>query len=375
MIRFGIDNLIDTNFAALSGQRVGLFTNLCAVDARLMTTYDIFRTSDAVNLAAIFSPEHGLAGMVADGVKVDSGVDPLTGLPLYSLYGETFRPTADMLAEIDVMVCDIQDIGVRYYTFLWTVTHIIEACGEYGVPVIVLDRPNPLGGDIVRGGGLDAKLASLVGRYDIPIQHGLTMGEATTMINALYNPHPAQITVIRCEGWERAQDWAQIGRPFVPPSPAMPHISTARHYPGSCLIEGTTLSEGRGTSLPFEVVGAPDVDSTATADALNALNLAGMRFRPYRFQPTASKHAGVACGGVQVHITDAARFDALAGWLAVLGVMRPHYEWKEAHFDRLIGDTETRAMIDAGEPVDAIIGRWAGFLDDFAHKRRDYLLY
>ncbi len=381
MLSFGVDRLVDDNFAPLKGERVGLFTNLSAVNRDLTTTYDLFHTAKGVNLTALFSPEHGFAGAVADGVSVQSSIDTQTGLPVYSLYGDTQRPTPDMLRDVDILVCDIQDIGIRYYTFLWTITHILEACGVYNVRVMLLDRPNPLGGLTVRGGGLHAELASLVGRYAIPIQHGMTLAEVATLINNTWNPHPAQITVVPCEGWMRDITWPQTGRAFVPPSPNMPHFSTVMQYAGACLVEGTTLSEGRGTALPFEIVGAPGVDGAPSVDGahiaqvLNALNLEGVRFRPHQFQPNASKHAGKLCGGVQVHITDPRTFDALNTWLHVLVVMRPYFDWLPAHFDRLIGDSETRHLIDAGEAVSVITARWHTFEDAFKTQREAHLRY
>jgi len=365
-VKLGIDQLVANDFAPLKGLRVGLFTNLSAVDSRLIPTYDLFRLSDAVQLVALFSPEHGLAGAAADGVQVASGIDIKSGVPIYSLYGESYRPTPAMLADVDIIVCDIQDIGVRYYTFLWTITHILEACGEYGVRVMLLDRPNPLGNHM-DGSGLEPEQASLVGRYPIPIQHGMTLGELVSMINALWNPTPAELTIIPYEG---EPTW----KLFVPPSPNMPHLVTAQHYPGACLIEGTTLSEGRGTALPFEIVGAPGLDSWELATQLNALDLPGVRFRPHQFQPTASKHTGQLCGGVQVHILDAQVYRPLLVWLHVIRQMRPYFEWLP-HFDRLIGDTSTRQKLDAGISVDEITSEWVIFLDKFDAKRQPYLLY
>ncbi|MFW5708852.1 MAG: exo-beta-N-acetylmuramidase NamZ domain-containing protein [Chloroflexota bacterium] len=384
-MRFGIDRLIDDDFAPLRDQRIGLFTNLSAVNRDLATTYDVFRQADRVNLTALFSPEHGLAGAVADGVAVASDVDPRTGLTVHSLYGTSYRPTHEMLTGLDVIVCDIQDIGVRYYTFLWTLTHILEACGEFNVPVMVLDRPNPLGGHI-DGGSLDLSLASLVGRYPIPVQHGMTLGELALLINDTWNPAPALITVVTCDGWSRQQTWDEIGRTFVPPSPNMPRYVTALHYPGACLIEGTTLSEGRGTPLPFEVVGAPYIDAWALADAINALPLHGFRARPHQFTPTASKYSGQLCGGIHLHVVDTRTYRPLVTWLAILGLIRHMYPDQFAwlpvhqpdglqHFDRLIGSAETRTLIDRGEALTDLTVGWNDVRHAFVELRRPYLLY
>jgi uncharacterized protein YbbC (DUF1343 family) len=275
-----------------------------------------------------------------------------------------------MLADINLMVCDIQDIGVRYYTFLWTLTHILEACGEQGVPVLILDRPNPLG-DYIDGGGLEPELASLVGRFPIPIQHGMTIGELALMVNDLWNPTPAEVEIMRCDGWNREGcRW-----PFVPPSPNMPHLSTALHYPGACLVEGTQLSEGRGTALPFEIVGAPFIDGFTLAEALNSLPRAVAR--PHAFQPTASKFAGEICSGVQIHMLEG--FRPLEVWLRVLHTIRHLYpdqfEWIPYHFDRLIGDTTTRQQIEDGVSVEDIVAGWQDFHQAFREQRAPYLLY
>lgn len=389
-MRFGIDRLKDNSFRALQGKRVGLFTNLPAVDRDLVSTYDVLRQAQDVNLAALFGPEHGFAGMAADGEHVSSTTDPRTGLPVYSLYGETMHPTASMLEGINVMVCDLQDIGVRYYTFLWTLTHVLEACGAHGAAVMILDRPNPLGAT-VDGGTLDPALASLVGRFPIPIQHGMTIGEMAQLVNARWNPSQADVTVIPCDGWQRQQRWDSIGRAFVPPSLNMPHFVTALHYPGACLVEGTILSEGRGTPLPFEVVGAPFIDAWDLAAALHRLELPGVRFRPHLFKPNASKYKGETCSGVQVHITDMTDYRPLLVWLHVIQTIQQLYPddfaWLPQetfsdqtasglqHFDRLIGSAEVRSQLDSGELVDAIIAGWPAFHQQFRQDAAPYLLY
>lgn len=380
---FGIDRLVANHFQPLLGRRVGLFTNLSAVNQAMLTTYTLFARHDSIDLRAIFSPEHGLAGMAADGETVASTIDSRTGLPVYSLYGESYAPTAEMLADIDVMVCDIQDIGVRYYTFFWTISYILEACGQHSVEVMILDRPNPLGGGL-DGGPLDPALSSLVGRFSIPIQHGMSLGELAQMINAHWNPTPAQLTVIPCATWQRSMQWPVTGRPFIPPSPNMPRFSTVMHYPGACLIEGTTLSEGRGTTLPFEIVGAPYLDPQALADSINAHRLEGIIARAHYFRPTASKYSGDVCGGIQLHITSNHKFRPLSAWLTILGIIRKQYPtdfaWLPAengiqHFDRLIGDTNTRHLIDSGASFNDICLDWVTFHTEFIALRKPYLIY
>ena len=388
-MRIGLEKLRSDNFALLQGKRVGLMTNPSAVDHQLRSTYDIFSQSDDVNLTTLFGPEHGLAATAPDAISVDHAVDTRTGLPIYSLYGKTYRPTPDMLDNLDVMVCDIQDIGVRFYTYIWTISYILEACGEQGKEVVILDRPNPIG-DRIAGGSLEEGMASFVGRFDIPIRHGMTVGELSQMINERWNPSPCALTVVACEGWRRTTLWSNTGREFVQPSPAMPNFTTALHYPGACMLEGTHLSEGRGTSLPFQCVGAPYIDGNRLSEKLNAQNLAGVRFRPHAFLPYSSKYAGEACYGVQLHITDVELFDPLSAWLATIIEIKTTYpkqfKWlppipaehkrsPQWHFDRLLGSKKYRHMIDSGASVHDLMAEWPNYCDEFCEIRKPYLIY
>ncbi len=390
-VKIGLEVLVEDEFKPLAGKRVGLFTNPSAVDSSLRSALSRFKAAAAdgkITLTAIFAPEHGLDAAAADGVKIASSSDG--DLPVYSLYGESQRPTPAMLEKVDVIVCDIQDIGVRYYTFAWTITHILEAAGERSVEVLILDRPNPLGGVTVEGSPLDPALASLVGRCSIPIRHGLTLGELAQVFNARWSAKPAPLEVIPCEGWRRSILWNATGLTFVPPSPNSPHLDTIWQYPGACLIEGTNLSEGRGTPLPFEIVGAPFIDGVVLADQLNGQNLAGARFRSHSFEPTTSKWSGERCGGLQVHITDLAAWRALRVWLSVIVAVKTLYPDQFAwlapgtsgveagqvfHFDRLIGSSEVRPRIDAGQPLDDLLAAWEKFAHAFEVDRWSYLLY
>jgi uncharacterized protein YbbC (DUF1343 family) len=376
-MKLGLDRLQEEEFRSIRGKRIGLMTNPSAVDSRLVSAYDVFRQAKGIQLAAFFGAEHGVKASVADGEHIHSTIDALTGLPVYSLYGASFRPAAEMLADIELMVCDIQDIGARYYTFLWTMSHLIEVCGELGIPVMILDRPNPIGA-AVRGRGLEAKFSSLVGRYDIPIQHGMTLGEMLSYLNAKYNSKPAELNVMEIEGWPRNQYWNETGLTFVPPSPNMPHPVTAYHYPGSCLVEGTNLSEGRGTVLPFEIVGAPFLDGSKLADSLNAYNFAGIRFRAHSFCPSASKYAGQACEGIQAHIINLQSYDPLKTWLGAIREIRQTYpeqfEWN-THFERLIGSDTVRQAIDIGASVESIMAGWADYCAEFQRETLPYLHY
>ncbi len=391
IVKPGLEILCEGEFAALAGKRVGLFTNPSAVDRSLRSTASLFKEAAAAGkfkLTALFAPEHGLDSSAPDGRKIESSKEG--DLPIHSLYGDTQRPTPDMLADLDVIVCDIQDIGVRYYTYTWTVSHILEAAGEHNVAVLILDRPNPLGGTQIEGPALDPALSSLVGRFSVPIRHGLTLGELAQMCNERWTPKPATLTVIACEGWARATQWETSSLTFVPPSPNMPHLETVYQYPGACLIEGTNLSEGRGTALPFEIVGAPYVTGAALADHLNKLDLPGVRFRPHSFVPTTSKWSGERCGGVQVHITDQNQWHALRVWLNVIQAVKKLYPDQFAwlppgasgveagtvyHFDRLIGSSAARECIDQGGSLDDLIGSWEHFSHAFEVDRWSYLLY
>lgn len=385
-LRTGLDVLVRDGFKPLAGKHVGLFTNPSAVDSLLNSALSLFKAAAArrqINLVALYLPEHGLDAAAPEGEQIPSS--SAGALPVFSLYGATRRPTSPMLAGVDVLVCDIQDIGVRYYTYPWTLTHILEAAGEYGVEVLVLDRPNPLGGIVVEGAPLDPALDSLIGRFSVPIRHGLTLGELALCFNARWNPTPANLDIIPCEGWLRSMTWDTTGLPFVPPSPNMPHLSTVEQYPGACLVEGTNLSEGRGTALPFEIVGAPFIAGAALAEHLNALNLSGVRFRSHAFQPTTSKWNGQRCGGVQVHITDAVQWNALDVWLQVIVAIHAlypnHFTWLPPaengihHFDRLIGTSEVRQRIEAHQPLDDLFATWRAFAHEFEAERQPYLLY
>jgi uncharacterized protein YbbC (DUF1343 family) len=289
-----------------------------------------------------------------------------------------------MLADIDLLVCDIQDIGVRYYTFAWTISIAMEAAGAAGVEVMILDRPNPLGTAIDGAPGSDA-FASLVGLHPVPVQHGLTLGELMRVVNAHWNPTPARLRVIACEPGARLDAWEASGLPFLPPSPAMPHLSTVRHYPGACLLEGTNLSEGRGTALPFEICGAPFIDAERLADHLNTLGLPGVRYRPHVFTPTASKYASEMCFGVQAHLTGP-DYRPLAAWVAVIQAIRHLYgddfAWLPPYpgtnmrpFDRLARGEALREHIDANRPRAELTARWDAAADDWREFRRDALLY
>lgn len=379
----GLDVLRRDRFAQLSGRTVGLLTNPSAVTYDLVSAYDVFRMAPDITLGALFGPEHGFAAAIADGEHIDSGRDALTGLPVYSLYGETQRPTADMFNEIDVLVCDLQDIGTRFYTFAWTIMYALEVAGAANLDICILDRPNPLGAR-VDGPLVEHGRESIVGGAPVPIQHGLTLGELAQMYNTHWNPTPANLSVIRCQNYQRDQAWESTELTFITPSPNMPTLTAARHYPGSCLIEGTNLSEGRGTSLPFEITGAPFVDGRLLAEHLNAQEEPGVRYRPHAFTPTAGKFAGQVCYGVQAHITGQ-DYRPLRAWVGVIMAARSlfpnDFAWREPHqpgglpFDRLTGGETLRRQIERGDSLTDLAAAWDQAAARFREESHPFWLY
>jgi uncharacterized protein YbbC (DUF1343 family) len=382
-VRTGLECILHECSDLIRGRRVGLVTSASAVTADLVPAVDALLA--ICTLTALFGPEHGVGAHEADGAQVASSIDTHTGLPLYSLYGETKRPTAEMLANVDLLLFDIQDVGARFYTYIWTMSYVLEAAAENGVPVIVLDRPNPINGLILEGPLLEPGCASFVGRYPIPLRHGMTVGELAQLFNAEQGLH-ADLTVLPMEGWQRGTWFDQTGLPWVPPSPAMPKLETAIVYPGTCLLEGTNVSAGRGTATPFELVGAPWIDAYHLSAALNDEHLPGVRFRPASYIPWSAKHEGATCHGVYLHVLDREAFRPLSAGLHVVSTLRSlwprAFEWlrtsregRPPHFDLLIGNGWARSWIDEGRPVDEISAQWEDTLAQFGHLRGPYLLY
>lgn len=374
-MRTGLDRLATHSKlgAELRSARVGLLAHPASVDRRLI---HVRRVLDAigVRVAVVFGPEHGYGGEAQDMVGVSDGRD-LFGTPIRSLYGERFEdlsPRADDLAAIDVLVIDMQDVGSRYYTFVWTAVLALRACARAGVRVLVLDRPNPIGGDAgrIEGRRQIRELCSFVGLEPLPIRHSLTLGEIVAWRAEREGVPRELVGLLAVGGLDRAQHASAWDRPFVMPSPNMPSYATALVYPGGCLVEGTNLSEGRGTTRPFELVGAPWIDGARLADDLHALSLPGFRARPVTFLPTFHKHAGQACGGVQVHVTDAMTFQPVATYAALIAAAHTQdpdrfrfrtdkYEFRDdvPAFDLLTGSVETRERILRGDrPADIAAG-------------------
>ncbi len=377
----GIEVLLASRLDLLRGKRVGLVTNATGLDSRLRSDVDRFAAHADFTLAALFGPEHGVRGDVQAGDHVASSRDAATGLPVHSLYGEHREPAPAMLAGIDVLVFDIQDVGTRFYTYPYTLAGVMRAAKRAGIPVIVADRPDPLGGVLVEGPVLDPALASFVGMFALPIRHGMTIGELATLFNAEFGIG-ADLHVVTMQGWRRGDEPLRGALPWVPPSPNMPTPDTVLVYPGMGLLEGTNVSEGRGTTRPFEIFGAPWVDAQALADHLNAQGLPGVRFRPAWFTPTFSKHAGKACAGVQLHVTDRAAFRPVRTGIAVLKALHDLHPKDFAFlpgdppfFDRLAGVGWLREAVARGDSLDAIEMRWALALTEFKALRQHYLRY
>ena len=376
MVKTGLDILVHEQAHLLANQRVGLVSMPAAVLPDLTLSLDALRSAD-IHVTALFGPEHGFSGAALDGVQLGNVTDPRTGLPVYSLYGAINEPTADMLANVDVLVFDMQDVGVRFYTYLSTLFHVLRAAGKMGKPVFVLDRPNPITGNIIEGGPIAPGFESFVGIVNIPIRHGMTLGELANYMNTEH-ALDANLHVIEMQGWQRETWFDETALPWVPTSPAMPHLSTATLYPGICLLEGTNLSLGRGTALPFEVCGTPWLDGYALAEAMNDLQLPGVRFRATFFTPTVSNHARSECRGVQVHITDRDSLRPVEMALHLIAVARclsgDAWAWNP-HFERLAGGSGVRSALDAGTTVTEITAGWEESISAFVDQRKKYLIY
>jgi uncharacterized protein YbbC (DUF1343 family) len=383
----GLEVVVERRPALLRGRRLGLLAHQASVDSRLRHAARLLADLPRARLVRLFAPEHGLWGAAQDHVAISSTRDHATGLPVISLYGRRRVPTASMLKGLDLLVVDLQDVGSRYYTFVWSMALAMRACARAGVPVLVLDRPNPLGGIALEGNVPDPAFASFVGLYPLATRHGMTIGELAGYLNAEHGLG-CDLLVVPMGGWRRRMLWEDTGLPWVAPSPNMPTPDTARVYPGGCLIEGTNLSEGRGTTRPFEWVGAPYLDAHRYAAALEAVHLPGVRFRPVRFRPTFHKWAGRLCGGAQVHVTDAARFKPFLTGLAVIDTARrqargrfawrrPPYEFERHRLpiDILCGTDRVRRALQRGVPLRAVERGWQPGLDQWARRRAPWLLY
>lgn len=374
MIRPGISRLLDQRQELIAGKRIGVFTNQTGVLPDLTPIGTAL--GRVAQVAAFFAPEHGLLGAAAHGEDIADAADR-SGVPIYSLYGPDMDSLPARLADLDALVCDIQDIGCRFYTYVWTLTQLMEAAAGASVPIIVTDRPNPIGAQ-VEGPGVEAPYRSLVGLHNVPIRHGLTIGELALLVNREASIG-CDLTVVPCDGWKRDMTWGETGLPWVAPSPNMPAPETAVLYPGTCLLEGTNVSVGRGTARPYEWLGAPWIDAVALASALNDLGLPGLRWRPLQYLPCAAPYAGELCEGVQPHVVDGATARPVAAGVALTAAIRHMYPtrfvWDVTHFDRLAGSAGLREQIDAATALPEISASWQANEQRFGAIVREVQLY
>ena len=385
-VRLGSEQLLTSGM--LKNKRVGIVSNPASIDAKFQHIVRVLAETPEVGLAAIFGPQHGFRADVQDNmIETAHASDPSRGVPVYSLYSETREPTAEMLKGLDALVVDLQDVGSRIYTFIYTMANCLRAGRKHGVPVIVTDRPNPIGGDTVSGPTLVRGFESFVGQFPIPMRHGMTIGELARFFNDT-GGIGADLTVVPMEGWQRGMYYEDTGLPWVMPSPNVPTVESAVVYPGTVLFEGTNVSEGRGTTRPFELIGAPWVDAEALAEKLRTYDLPGVHFRPVVFEPTFQKHARQACGGCQIHVLDRREFRAVESAVAVLVEIRtqnpsafqwrqPPYEYEhdKMPFDILAGSSQLRQQIEAGLPVRTIYYSWLQDHERFRIERQPFLLY
>ena len=385
-VRSGLDQLL-ARPGSLKGRRLGLIANPTTVTSDLVHGALALRSARAFKLTTLFGPEHGIWADAQDLIHVEDSRDAATGLRVYSLYGKRLAPSAEMLAEVDALVYDVQDVGSRYYTFIYTMLHAMEACAAHGRAMVVLDRPNPIGGDDLDGNVLQPGWESFVGRHPLAVRHGMTAGELALMFKD-ERRIAVDLRVVQMRGWRRKMVFEDTGLPWVLPSPNMPTVDTAFVYPGGCLIEGTNLSEGRGTTRPFELVGAPWIDAWALARDLTKEKIPGVAFRATWFTPTFQKHAGVSCGGVQLHVTDRKKFPAFLAYTLIIHHARrqapsrfawrdPPYEYEQVKrpIDILCGSDAVRRALDEGVSPRRLASGWKKELTAFRKRRARYLLY
>lgn len=371
----GIDVLERDNFAKLAGQRVGLITNHTGTNYRGVSTVKLFHDAENVNLVALFSPEHGFAGKL-DQAHIGDDQDATTGLKIFSLYGDTKAPTAEMLDGVETLVFDIQDIGARFYTYISTMGGAMKAAAKHGIQFVVLDRPNPIDGVTVQGPVLDVGSESFVGYHTIAVRHGMTIGELAGMFHQEMDLE-LDLTVVKLEGWNRGEMFDSSGRLWINPSPNMRSLTQAVLYPGVGLLETTNLSVGRGTDTPFEVIGAPWIDPVELAQELHKHAADGVRFVPIQFVPDASKHSGETCGGINIVITDRNSFHPLETGLLLAVTLRKLYpdHWETKRLNRLLSSEKIYRAILAGKSVDHLRDAYREELNDFISRRKEYLLY
>ena len=387
-IKLGLERLLEDQSHLVRGAKVGLICNQASVDHRLRHAADLLHEHPEIQLQALFGPQHGIRGDVQDNmIETAHSRDPQTGLPIHSLYSETREPTEAMLKDLDVLVFDMQDVGCRIYTFAYTMANCMVAARKFGKKVIVCDRPNPITGEQVAGNVLEPEQTSFVGQFAIPTRHAMTLGELAKLFNEHFGLG-ADLDVIKMDGWERDYWHDQTDAPWVMPSPNIPTLDSATVFPGTVHFEGTQLSEGRGTTRPFELVGAPYINPEEYARRLNDRELAGVYFRSCIFRPTFQKHAGISCGGVQIHVLNREKFEPVITGITMVKIAYDLYpdefRWKEPPyeyvydrnpFDVIAGTSKIREAMEAGSSIEALQESWREESDRFGSLRENYLLY
>lgn len=387
-VELGLEHLLRERIALLKGARVGLICNQASVDHNLRHAADLLKGREEFTLTALFGPQHGIRGEVQDNmVETPHTFDAETGVPIYSLYSETREPTEEMLEKVDVLVFDMQDVGCRIYTFVYTLANCMRAAQKFGKKVVVCDRPNPINGTAITGTVLEPGFESFVGQFPLPTRHGMTVCELAQMFKEYWGLN-CELEVVRMEGWARENWFDETDAPWVLPSPNMPTLETATVFPGTVHLEGTQMSEGRGTTRPFELIGAPYIDPSAFARRLELFGLSGVYFRACNFQPTFQKHAGLSCGGVQIHVTDREEFEPYITGIATIKAAHDLYPgdflWKDPPYeyvfdknpiDVIAGTQKVRQMIEGRSSLEDIAASSKREIEDFKKARTPYLLY
>ncbi len=387
-VKIGLEKVLEEQTNLLKGLRVGLICNQASVNRKFQHAADLFFDHSEINLTTLFGPQHGIRGDVQDNmIETEHTTDNLTRLPIYSLYSETREPTETMLQNLDALVFDLQDVGCRVYTFIYTMANAMKACAKHGKKFFVLDRPNPIGGVKVEGNLLEKGFESFVGQFPIPMRHGLTVGELAQLFNKEFDIN-CDLTIVKMDGWQREFYMDETNAPWVMPSPNMPTVDTAVVFPGTVYFEGTQVSEGRGTTRPFEIVGAPYIDSKKLSDALTSLELQGVIFRSINFLPTFQKHHSEQCGGVFLHVTERESFDPVITGIGIIKTIfdlyKHDFKWKDTAyeyvfdknpFDVISGTSKTRQQIETGNSLKDIQNYWKNDEQEFQSLRKQYLLY
>jgi uncharacterized protein YbbC (DUF1343 family) len=402
-MKLGVEVLFEKHLDLIRGKRVGLITNPTGLDGNLDSIVERFRLTSATTLVALYGPEHGVRGNAQAGEYVQFYFDEQYNLPVFSLYGQSHKPPPDMMTNIDeymrtfdtqhtgkqverdmiqsvdVMVFDLQDVGTRVYTYIATMAYAMQSAAECGIPFIVLDRPNPITGTRLEGPVLEPEFSSFIGLYPIPLRHGMTAGELAQLFNEQFLTNKVNLTVVPMEGWSRHQWQEETRLPWVLPSPNLPTVDSAVVYPGQVILEGTNLSEGRGTTKPFELFGAPWIDGFTLSRELNALKLPGVKFREVWFTPTFSKFKGELCGGCQLHVTDRETYESVKSTLAILQTIRRLYgdklELHDRYFDKVMGTATVREALVRGDSYQQIAASWETGMAEFERRRQPFLLY